>query len=568
MDDRIANGIDRRTFLRMLGIAGGALFIPGAVACGGSSGTTPASTATTSSGSSGGGATATAMTSATGTSPATAASAADISGIPFYNGTFTATMLQNPQGLDPQVNTNTESFQAMLGVFEQLIDYDPVSDKFYPQLIEAMPDLSDPTKFSFKLRSGLKFHDGTALTSNDVKATFDYIIQKGPAAPPYGLYSALDQVKVIDDLNFEMHLKFANSSFIPYLSSVMGGIVKQGARDKYDLTRDPSGAGAGPFKFVEWVNGDHLTFERYEGYHRQGYPKFQKLVYRIIVDDSAREAQLLSGSIDFNGFVTPKDYQKVITSKGMTGKEGATSTKIDYVLINNINELGKDKHIRRALAYAIDGDAIVKNVLFGLGAVGHGPVRPGTTWYDPAVEAIVSYDVEKAKAELKQSSKPDGFSFDLYCENNPYIVQEATLIQSMLQKAGITANVTPMEKVAFYDKVKLGATDWFAGITNWTSSVNTPDYMIKLVYMTKGSYQRSSYSNPDLDKLVDQVEATADEAEQKKLMSQIALMMAEDSPAVWFAWEDWLPAWQDYVVGYVPAATYYQYFDNVAIKPH
>lgn len=577
MDDRGVRGIDRRTFLKLLGIASGALVIPGAVACGGPAVPTPApttgaaSTTAPTKAAAGSGAAASPASSpvaqATNVpgSPATASSGANV---PFYNGAFTAAMLQNPQGLDPQVNTNTESFQVMLGIFEQLIDYDPSTDKFYPQLIEQMPDISNPLEYTFKLRQGVKFHDGTELTGEDVKYTFDYVLEKGPKAPPYSLYNALDKVTVVDPYTVKMNLKTPNAMFIPYLASVMGGIVKKGSREKQDLTRDPSGAGSGPFKFVEWVNGDRVTLEKFDGYFRKGYPKFQKLVYRIVVDDSARVAQLLSGGLDFNGFVSPKDYQRVTTSAGMAGIPGKQGTKVDYVLINNINDLGKDPFIRRAMAYAIDGNAIVKSVLFGEGTAGVGPVRPGTKWYDASVEQSAGFDVTKAKAELKKSTKPDGFTFDLYCENNPYITQQATLIQAMLGKIGITANVTPMEKVAFYDKVAKGKTDWFAGITNWTSSVNTPDYMIKLVYTTNGSYQRSGYSNPAVDKMVDELEQTPDEAQQKALMSKIQIQMTQDMPAIWFAWEDWLPAWKDYVKGYTPTATYYQYFDEVAIAPH
>jgi peptide/nickel transport system substrate-binding protein len=220
------------------------------------------------------------------------------------------------------------------------------------------------------------------------------------------------------------------------------------------------------------------------------------------------------------------------------------------------------------MAYALDNEALTKSTLYGMGTPAHGPSRPGTKWYDPAVEQLHKFDLEKAKAELAQSSQPNGFTFDLLCENNPYIVQQATLVQAMLAKVNIKANVVPMEKVAYTTAIKLGDLNWFAGVSNWTSSVDTPDYMIKLVYTTKGSYQRSSYSNTELDKLVDDIEATSDEAKQKELMSQVQKIMAEDMPAVWFAWEDWLPAWRDYVKGYKPATTYYMYFDEVAIAPH
>lgn len=595
MDDRLAKGIDRRTFLRMLGIASGALFVPGAVACGGGSDNTPTSSSagTSAATSASGGASSPAATSGSGSiaSPSAAgtamtsgtpaasgggsgdqfssfeAGAKVTADIPFYDGTLTVDMLQNPQGLDPQVNTNNESFMAMLEIYEQLIDYDPQSDKYYPQLAEEMPDISNPQEYSFKLRQGVKFHDGTELTSADVKDTFDYILKMGPKAPPYSLYNSLDTIEAPDPYSVIFKLKTPNAMFIPFLSSIMGGIVKKGSRDKQDLTRDPKGAGSGPFTLIEWVNGDHLSFERFEGYFRKDYPKFQKLIYKVLVDDSAREAQLLSGAIDLSGYVPKKDFDRVSKTKGLSGAH-FPSTRVDYVQLNLIHELGKDEHIRRAMAFAIDNEALVKNTLYGLGTAAHGPVCPGTPFYDPAVEKVHYFDLDKAKNELSQSSKPDGFEFDLLCENNPYIVQQATLIQAMLGKINIKANVTPLEKVAYTTKIKKGDPNWFAGVSNWTSSVDIPDYQIKLVFTTNGSYQRTSYSNADVDNLVAELEQTPDIGAQKANMSKIQLQMAQDMPSIWFAWEDWCVAWQDYVKGYKSVPGYYEYFDFVSVEKH
>ena len=563
-NDWRTHGIDRRTFLRMLGITGAMLPIPGAVACG--STTAPTATSGTNTKSAASSAVVSPAAGATQSGSAVTGTSST-AGVPFYNGTFTADMLQNPQGLDPQVNSNNESFMAMLEIYEQLIDYDPISDKYYPQLAAEMPDLSNPTQYTFKLRKGVKFHDGSEMTSDDVKATFDYIIQQGPKSPAYSLFNALDTIDAPDPYTVVMKLKVPSSSFIPYLTSIMGGIVKKGARDKQDLTKNPAGAGCGPFKFVEWASGDHLTFERFDGYFRQGYPKFQKMIYKIIVDESARIAQLLSGQIDFSGYVPPKDFQRVIKTQGMAGAS-FPSTRVDYVQLNLIHELGKDVHIRRAMAYAIDNEAMVKNTLFGQGVVAHGPLCPGTTYYDSSVEKSHYFDLGKAKAELTQSSQPNGFSFDLLCENNPYIVQQATLIQAMLAKVNIKANVTPLEKVAYTSKIKLGDPGWFAGVSNWTSSVNTPDYQVKLVFTTKGSYQRTSYSNPEVDQLIDQVEQTSDLTMQKQLMGKVSVLMAQDMPSIWFAWENWNVAWKDYVKGYKSVGGDYEYFDEVAIAPH
>jgi len=184
------------------------------------------------------------------------------------------------------------------------------------------------------------------------------------------------------------------------------------------------------------------------------------------------------------------------------------------------------------------------------------------------VEKVAYFDLDKAKDELSKSSKPDGFEFDLLCENNPYIVQQATLIQAMLGKINIKANVTPLEKVAYTTKIKKGDPNWFAGVSNWTSSVDIPDYQIKLVFTTNGSYQRTSYSNAEVDKLVAELEQTPDISVQKANMSKIQLQMAQDMPSIWFAWEDWCVAWHDYVKGYKSVGSYYQYFDFVAVEDH
>ncbi len=538
MDEFIGRGMDRRRFLQLLGMGGAALSIGGLLeACG--------------------------VGSASG--PTTSASAANV---PFYNGTFTVAMLTNPQGLDPQLNTNTESYQAMMAIYDTLIGYDPASDKFYPKLIEQLPDLSNPQSFTMKLRQGIKFHDGTPLTSADVKSTFDFILKTGTKSPSYSLFSALKEVVAVDDLTFTLNLKAPSISLVAYLAGMQGAIVKKSAREGgQDLARKPQGASSGPFELVEWVDGDHLTFQRNKDYFRSGYPKFEKLTYKIILDPSGREAAVLSGTVDMAYDTPKKDYQKITTTTGVQGR-GGPAQKVDVVYLNQAHPLGRDPHLRRALSYATDGEALAKAVYAGQADVAYGPLRPGSKWYDPSLEKVAVFDLEKAKAELKQSTVPNGVTLDLPCENDPIVVQQATLIQAMWQKIGVKANVLPMEKVAFLAKIKLGDPGWFGGVTNWSDGVYTPDYMIKTNFTSTGSFGRTGWHTPEVDALVDQVEQTADLAKQKELMSQIAKIMIDQAPTIWFTWQRWTPAWRDYVKNYAPAHTYYAYLDEVAIAPH
>jgi peptide/nickel transport system substrate-binding protein len=478
------------------------------------------------------------------------------------NGKLVASMNANPQGLDPQVSSNTESFQAMLAIYETLVEYDPATDTFYAQLATEMPDMSNPLSYTFALRQGVTFHDGTPLTAADVKYTFDFVIQKGPESPAYGLYGVLESVNAIDDHTVQFNLKQPYGLFIPYLSSIMGGIVKSGARESQDLIKSPVGAGCGPFEFVEWVEGDHISFKRYEGYFRPELPALAELEYRVLVEETLRTTQLLSGDIQFSDDPLKKDVEMLMQDENLTGAVGL-SEKVNYVLLNNVNELTSNVNFRRALSFAIDREAILDGLFHNYGEVAHGPMRPNSSYFDPKAKEIMYYDPEKAKAELELSGFA-GREFDFLTQNDPSLMEEATFIQDMWRQVGINVNVVPLEKSAFYDQMLPGETGWVAGLTDWSSSVLSPDYMIKLVYTSTGSYQRASYSG--VDALVEQLTATADPAQQQALISEIQLKMAEDVPSIWIAWLAWTPIWRKTVTGFHIAPTYYEYFDAVSVS--
>ncbi len=500
------------------------------------------------------------------------AALATVPGLPGYvrranaatTGELIAVMFQDPQGLDPQQNIQTESFQAMLACYEQLYDYDPETDTFFPQVAAEMPDTTDPLAIRIKLRDGITFHDGSPLTSEDVAYTFNFIIEKGPESPAYGLYSMVNKVEPVDPLTVIFHMDYPYGLLVNYLSSIMGGIVRKDCRDTVDLKRNPVGVGCGPFEFVEWVQGSHLTFRKYPGYFREGLPKLNTLTYKIIKEDATRVAQLAGGTINFIDEPPKRDYAQLLARDDIDGARGL-SEKVGYVMINHANALMSNVHLRRALQYATDGGAILDAVYEGLGVKAHGPMKPGTAWYDPDVEQMASYNIERAKEEMAKSGLGT-VKIDMRCENNTHHVDSATLLQALWAQIGVEISVIPMEKTAFYDYCSLGKPDWTMGYTDWSSSVYTPDYMIKLVYKSDGSYRRSSYNNPEVDAMIEQAQRSVDAAEQKDLFNRIQLQMAEDVAAIWTCWYDWTPLWRNEVKGFHVAPTYYDYFDNVSVE--
>lgn len=479
-------------------------------------------------------------------------------------GELIAAMYQDPQGLDPQLNSQTESFQAMLGVFEQLYDYDPATDSFFPQLASEMPDASDPLNVVIPLRDDVIFHDGTPMTSADVAYTFNFVLETGPESPAYSLYSLVERVEAVDDHTVVFRMAQPYGLLTNYLTSVMGGIVKKDSRDTVDLRRAPYGVGTGPFEFVEWVQGSHLTFQAFPGYFRENVPKVQTLTYKILKDDATRVAQLIGGSINFLDEPPKRDFARLIARPDIDGAQGL-SEKVGYVMINHANEIGSNVHVRRALSFATDREAILESVFEGYGQLARGPMKPGTAWYDPSVEEFATYDIDRARAELRAGGY-ETLSFDLLCENNTHHIDASTVLQATWAEAGINVNVVPMEKTAFYDRAGLAKPGWVAGYTDWSSSVYTPDYMIKLVFKSDGSYQRVSYDDPEVDGWIEEAQTTSDADRQNALFSLIQRKMAEDVAAVWVLWYDWTPVWSTRVKGFAVAPTYYEYFDNVSVE--
>lgn len=477
------------------------------------------------------------------------------------NGRLVASMNANPQGLDPQVSSLTESFQAMLAIYETLIEYDPCNDEFYPQLAVAMPDMSNPLQYTFELRDDVTFHDGTPLTADDVVYTFEFVLEKGPESPAHGLYGVLDKVTAVDAHTVQFDLQEPYGLFVPYLSSIMGGIVKNGVREAQDLVKNPTGAGSGPFEFVEWVEGDHITFKRYEGYFHPNLPQLAELEYRVLVEETLRTTQLLTGEIQFSDDPSKKDVEMLMKDENLSGAVGL-SEKVNYVLLNTANELGGNKNFRRALSFAIDRQAILENLFYNYGEVAYGPMRTDASWFDPKAQEIMYFNPELAAEELEASGY-QGEEFDFFTQNDPSLVEEATLIQDMWKQFGINANVVPLEKATVYDQMMPGDTNWVAGLTDWSSSVLSPDYMVKLVFTSTGSYQRTSYSG--VDDMVADLIASGDLDQQQDLLSQIQLQMAEDVPSIWLVWLAWTPVWRKSVEGYCIAPTYYDYFDQVSV---
>ena len=464
--------------------------------------------------------------------------------------TLTVGIPSNPVTLDPINELNHDAMAATQLIFENLVEVD-VDGHLRPQLAKAMPQISsNGLQYSFELRQGVKFHDGSELTADDVKYSFEYLLNPANNALRRKLFEPIKEVVSVDRYHVKFILSTPYRPWLFYLNKYMG-IFPKGSREKYSpdhFKLSPTGVGTGPGKFVEWQEQDHITLEAHKDYWQPGLPKWDRLVVSIVPQDATREAQLLSGRLDVVSSPPPKDFQSLRNQKGIVGGAKPTLGGFLFITTNTLKEPFTDLHARRAVACAIDRDLLAKKIYYGLVDPSTIPAPPRGWWFDANANKINAYNLEMARSHLKQSKYPNGFAFDLEIPATPYLVDvkdAAVAIQEMLRQVGITANIKTYETAVANNR-------YFKGEQTATlivaMSPGEPTYMIELFYDPRGVLNPASgYHNPKLSQLITESLETNDEAQLKKIFSSMLTFLAEESPHVWLGFVYAIDLWRSNV---------------------
>ena len=462
-------------------------------------------------------------------------------------GTLSVGIPSNPVTLDPINELNHDAMAVTNLIFENLVQVDN-DGNLRPQLAKAMPEISaNNLEYTFELRPGVKFHDGSDLTSEDVKYSFDYLLNPANNALRRKLFEPIKEVAVIDKYRLRVILSTPYRPWMFYLTKYMG-IFPKGSREKYGpdhFKLSPSGVGTGPGKFVDWKEQDHITLTANRDYWQKGFPKWDQVVVHFVTQDATREAQLLSGNLDVISSPPPRDFQSIKTRKGIQGAAKPTLGGWLFMPINTKKEPFTDVNARRAVACAIDRNLIAQKIYYGLVDPSSIPAPPRGWWFDPKADKINSYNPALARTLLKQSKYPDGFSFDLEIPATPYLVDvkdAAVAVQEMLKSVGITANIRTYETAIANNR-------YFKGEQQATlvvaMSPGEMTYMIELFYDPRGVLNAASgYQNAKLSDMITETLATNDKAKLKSIFSNILTFMAQQSPGVWLGFVYAIDLWR------------------------
>ncbi|HET7411620.1 MAG TPA: ABC transporter substrate-binding protein [Pararhizobium sp.] len=451
-----------------------------------------------------------------------------------------------PKSLDPAVDTAVNDFRILVNIYDGLVRYKDGTLEPEPDLATSWTISPDGKTYTFKLRKGVKFQDGTPFNAEAVKFNFDRMLDKknpyhdtGPF-PLASFFSAVDDVKVIDDLTVRFTLKQPYAPFLSNLAYPVGLIVSPAAVKKYgkDFGRHPVGTGA--YKFEEWDANQKVVLTKNPDYW-DGAPSLEAVVFRPITDANTRVAAMLSGGIDVMVEVPPDSLSQFRDNPAFKVYEQA-GPHVWFLILNMKEGPFTKKKIRQAVNYAINKKTLVNDVLQGTATVAAGPTPPAFGWaYNKKLEPY-PYDPAKAKELLKEAGY-DGQPITFYVTEGGSGMLEpvamATAIQADLAAVGMKVKIETYEWNTFLSKVNAGL-DSKADMAEMAWMTNDPDTLPYLTLRTdawpkKGGFNSGYYSNPEVDKLLEKARTSTDQAERAKLYKKMQQIVHDDAPWAFIA---------------------------------
>ncbi len=453
--------------------------------------------------------------------------------------------IAEPKSLDPAAVTAVNDFRILVNVYEGLTRYKTGTLEPEPALATSWGISEDGTEYTFTLREGVSFHDGTPFNADAVKFNFDRMLDENHPhhdTGPFPLSFFFGAVKATDVVD-EMTVKFTlNAPYAPFLSNLAyptGLIISPDAVKAHgkEVGRNPSGTG--PFKFVEWKSNERVVVDRNGEYW--GEPAgTDAIVFRPITDANTRVAEMLAGGIDMMSEVPP-------TSLGQFGGDGFTISEqagphVWFLILNAKEGPFADKRVRQAANYAINKEAIVNDVLEGTATVAAGPTPPAFAWaYNEELDPY-PYDPEKARALIAEAGV-DGATLTFYVTEggsgmlDP--VPMGTAIQADLKAVGFDVKIETYEWNTFLGEVNPGL-EGKADMAEMAWMTNDPDTLPYLAlrsgaWPADGGFNSGYYANEKVDELLEAARTATDQDERARLYREMQTIVQEDAPWVFVA---------------------------------
>lgn len=468
-------------------------------------------------------------------------------------GSITITYKDDVTTLDPAIGYDWQNWSMIKSLFDGLMDYKPGTTELVPDLAESFEVSADGLTYTFKLRQGVKFHNGRELKAADVKYSLDRVVQPETQSPGAGFFDsiqgfedvstgkakALSGITTPDDHTVVFHLTRPDAPFLHKMALNFAHVVPKEEVEKYgaDFGKHPVGTGA--FKMTEWTLGQRIVFERNPDYFQKGLPHLDRIVFEVGQEPVVALLRLQRGEVDIAGDgIPPAKFLEVTQDpayKGLIIQGNQLHT--GYITMNVKAKPFDDVRVRQAVNMAINKDRIIRII--------NGRAKPATQPLPPSMPGYAAdykgypYDVEGAKKLMAEAGLADGFTTDLYVANTDPQPRIAQAIQQDLAQIGIKAEIKALAQanvIAAGGDEKQSTMIWSGGMA-WIADFPDPSNFYGPILgcggAVPGGWNWSWYCNEDLAKRAAEADSIADPAkaaEREAKWRDIFLDIMKDAP--------------------------------------
>ncbi|AIR67218.1 MULTISPECIES: glutathione ABC transporter substrate-binding protein GsiB [Cedecea] len=472
--------------------------------------------------------------------------------------------------LDPYDANDTLSQAVAKSFYQGLFGLDK-DMKLQNVLAESYKVSDDGLVYTIKLRTGVKFQDGTDFNAEAVKANLDRASNPDNHLKRYNLYKTIAKTEVVDPSTVKITLKEPFSAFINILAHPATAMISPAALQKYGKDIGFHPVGTGPYQLDTWNQTDFVKVKKFAGYWQQGLPKLDSITWRPVVDNNTRAAMLQTGEAQF-AFPIPYEQAGVLEKNSKLELVASPSIMQRYISMNVTQKPFDNPKVREAINYAINRQALVKVAFSGFATPAEGVVPPSLAYAEKFKPW--PYDPAKAKALLKEAGFPNGFETTLWSSHNHSTAQKVLqFTQQQLAQVGIKVKVTAMDagqraaEVEAKGQKESGVRMFYTG---WSASTGEADWALSPLFASQNwpptLFNTAFYSNPQVDKdLADALKTTKPE-EKAKLYKDAQDTIWKESPWVPLVVEKLVSAHSKNLTGfYVMPDTGFS-FDNADLK--
>lgn len=427
--------------------------------------------------------------------------------------------------LDPQDSTDQYSQVVTTQIYDRLIEIDEMTGKLVPGLADKWERIDDLTVV-FSLNKNAKFHNGDPLKASDVKFT----LERAKASPKVAhLYKPIKTIEIVDDYTVKIITAEPFAPLLNHLSHKSAAIISEKYYNENKNNYFQKPIGTGPYKFKEWKIGDQITLEANDTYFK-AKPSIKTIVIKAIPEENSKVIGLETGEIDIAEGIASVGRKSIIENKNLQLLE-APSVSTAYLGFSTKKPIVNDKDVRRAIAMGIDREAIIKALIFGDVKPSNSFLAPTVFGYSPDSKTL-SYNPEEAK-KIIESKGLKGAKLSLVTSNSPLRAQIAEIMQAQLKEIGLDITVQTLEWGAFLTATGNGDLDMF--IMGWGPSTGDGDYGLYPNFHSSqfgSNGNRTFYSNPKVDGLLDAAKKEMDVEKRKTMYKDVADAVNEDVPAL------------------------------------